>query len=190
MPFWFVMSRRTGLLRTAAFNQVVEMGDAHSFRNAAGHLGDKILTSIIYNVNRSIPLCSDDSTVKHKYMCPEADEVTLSQGLPWIPQTSIQVMLTDPRDGPLLPWQDRDDSVTWSNKGTSQFDKCLKECCSPKECWQKVWLPRYGAGGVHMLKVPYEHMTNKPELSRHELLAHNNSYICNWMRQSGLDVCR
>jgi len=105
-------------------------------------------------------------------MCPEADEVTLSQGLPWIPQTSIQVMLTDPRDGPLLPWQDRDDSVTWSNKGTSQFDKCLKECCSPKECWQKVWLPRYGAGGVHMLKVPYEHMTNKPELSRHELLAH------------------
>merc|ERR1712039_1003987 len=107
--------------------------------------------------NYSLPKCSEDPLVEPtaKSRCPEFQQPNWALGISGPPRNDTRILLSDPRDGPLLPfaWADNMNSPLWNIGNNTRFERewlnCT--CCSMKECWEDVWMTRHSK--VHMVKM-------------------------------------
>lgn len=187
---WFMMSRREGIFSTAVRNQVVKYCDAYNHPDAA--LGDWTVTPVLGSINTSLPSCFDDDSVLSKDGCPEPLQPWPNQqAVPHLdpPRTDRRLLITDPRDGPFLPFSRLDNfgMGTWRVNDTSHRSGLPPQCGSPSECWQKVVLPRYNVGSLMFVKL-FKHGGALARRSRKDLLGDNSTYFHGWLKLAGVDA--
>lgn len=199
---WFLMSRREGLMRSAARNQIVWMGDTV---DALGpRLTDKVLLPVLDGLNMSLPKCSHDPTVGASNFsgasrCPEvAWGGSGKRGAEDPKRNDMKVLLLDPRDGPLLPFAFEDGMLLWDvedtedrSAGNAHFDL---PCRSSRECWQDVFRgrlhqqPASGTAPLLPLVPTFGLEGSLSGLTRTEILAKKSSFFTQWLSIAGIDV--
>lgn len=216
---WFMMSRREGIFSTAVRNQVVGMGDStdprvYSFWYNA--FGDQTLAPLLHMYNYGLPKCIHDTTVINglhadgRYMCPEHEQKPWWTGITGPPKNDTWIMVSDPREGPQLPFACLDSEV-WSvsshkppSRKKSILPKELWEdspgaplykvnCKSQKECWDNYFMAAYlekpRPGEAHRLSfVKMFHGGGKTikELTREQILSRTDTWFYNWLKIAGL----
>lgn len=199
---WFLMSRREGIFSAAVRSQVIGMGDS---LNNAGYLdwylalGDQTILPVLSMYDYNLPKCYDDETVSDKWKCPEHAQPAWYKGVSGPARTDTKLLLEDPRQGPQLPfawlgmetWSIKDSTMRaghgdWADNplGAPMHDT---DCSSMKECWDKVFMPRYEAHQLNFIKF-FRHGAKLAHRTRGELLADKGSYFYNWLRLAGLLV--
>jgi len=184
---FFLMSRREGIFSTAVRNQVVRHCDAYRFPDLG--LGDHTLTPVLGSINSSLPTCWSDDSVQHREACPQPVQPRPNDTLPDLdpPRMDRHILLTDPRDGPHLPFSHLDHfgMGAWQTTNTSRMASPPPLCNSPSECWQKVVLPRYNSGSLVLIKL-FHRGGALATRSRKELLADETTFFHGWLKLAGL----
>jgi len=200
---WFLMSRREGIFSSAVRSQLIGMGDrsdTSAYSKSYLALGDQTLTPILTMFNYSLPKCKHDSTVLHKWECPE-NELEWTAEATGPARTDTQLLLRDPRDGPQLPFAFVG-MATWNiSDGNTPIDKSdsaigssmyTAACDSMQRCWEDIFLPRFlelpsGGEGHRMPFVKmFRHGADLQDKSRKELLSAKHAYFYNWLMLAGL----
>jgi len=214
---WFLMTRREGVFSTAVRNQVIAMGDSadpHVFTFWYNAFGDQTLAPILQMYRYDLPKCINDNTVingRHqdgRYMCPEHEQKPWWTGISGPPKNDTTIMLSDPRDGPQLPFACLN-METWSvssKKGPPHIgtppSHWVKtpgaplhgiDCVTMKECWHKYFLAPFHEkpppGKSHRLSfIKLFNLGGKPlkAMTRKQILAAKDSWFYHWLKIAGL----
>jgi len=214
---WFLMTRREGIFSTAARNQVIAMGDStdpHVFSFWYNAFGDQTLAPILQMYRYDLPKCVDDNTVINgnhedgRYMCPEHEQRPWWTGISGPPKNDTFIMVSDPREGPQLPFACLN-METWSVNSTASASQegtyeslwvrtpgapLFKiNCFNMKECWDKYFWAAYNEkpkpGQAHRLS--FIKMFNLggarlKAMTREQILAAKDSWFYHWLKIAGL----
>jgi len=213
-PVWFMMARREGVFRTIATQQAlrfphkgVSMGGMVSPQLVKflpySTFGDYLLTPVLHMYNYSLPLCHHDPVVEAPNLCPEYKAPNWTAGLTGPPLSNTKLILRDPRDGPIMsfivPYAVKGGVALWNIHNTTRdtgIAPCKSNsCCSPEECWTKVFMQRFNTptapGRPHLINFikMYGHGgVGLISMTRSEILKHKDSYFVNWLKLAGLDL--
>lgn len=180
---WFFMSRREGIFSTAVVSQVTSMCTA--YLNPVLPLADRIITPILSNLY-DMPKCYEDLSVMEQGQCPELSQPLTQDDQAQPIRNDRLVSLSDPRDGPQLPYAMADNASMglWSISAESPAPGRLAECTSMRECWEVFELRRQQ--GL-LIFVKLFHMGGRLWLkSRQEILLERWTYFYNWLLAAGM----
>mmetsp|Transcript_10494 Transcript_10494/g.32611 ORF Transcript_10494/g.32611 Transcript_10494/m.32611 type:complete len:480 (-) Transcript_10494:296-1735(-) len=211
MAVWFLMTRREGVFSSAVRSQVIGMGDhrhpqkAHmgGYHNPYFAMGDQTLTPIMRMFSYDYPSCLSDPTVRPPKswngMCPELECPQWSEDMPGPARNDSKLLLREPQEGPQLPFAFTDNysMPLWHvHSDKPVFLENRPECDTMRECWEKVFLPRYhgrsGPGEPRLLNSVklFNSGGRLKDMSRKEILADHETYFYHWLRLAGLDLGR
>lgn len=197
---WFLMSRREGLLSSAARDQAVYYCDAD--RAPSLTLGDHTLTPVLRMFNYSLPRCDEDPLVTNKWACPELDQPRSYDAMPGPSRNDRLVMLRDPREGPHLDFALLDDFSmgtwhTWNStpftpevwasmQGTQSLAPPTEPCPSMSACWHSFMRRYRKVAPLGFIKL-FRGGGRLRHKSLKELLDDKDTFFYQWLKLAGLN---
>jgi hypothetical protein len=197
---WFMMSRREGLLSTAARAQAVYLCDAH--RAPSFTLGDHTLTPVLHMFNYSLPRCDMDPLVTNKWACPELDQPRWYDAMPGPARNDRLLMLRDPREGPQLDFALLDDFSmgtwhTWNStpfapeawatlRGTQSLEPPTEPCPSMSACWHSFMRRYRKFAPLGFIKL-FRGGGRLRHVGLKEILKDEDTFFYQWLKLAGLN---
>jgi len=185
---WYLMARREGVFSAAVRSQLGSFCHAHDDPHL--NLGDVTLTPALSMLDHKLPTCYEDEAVIGREACPElAQPLWSEKGAIAAPQMHRKLLLSDPRDGPHLPFAYADGSSmglwqVWDETPLAPQDRASAGCKTPKECWFDVFMTRYERADLHFVTF-FNGGGRLKNMSRPELLSSRNTFLWHWLSLAG-----
>merc|ERR1719203_892017 len=164
-----------------------------------------MLTPLLETFNYSIPRCSNDPLVPRPDECPEFDGPDQASEALGPARNDGVLLLHDPREGPQLPfslldgfgmgaWRVGDGTpfgpeVWGAMGGLEEGGGGAVPCPSPKECWDRVFLPLFRS---ELRRLPFIKLFRGGgplrSMGRQELLGGGGTFFLRWVELAGLNV--